>query len=144
MEINESFLGIGWSFPPSFDKTNRFVRMSSDEKDIEESLRVLLSTRPGERIMLPDYGCSLEELLFESINLTLTTQITEIVRTSILYYEPRIDLINLTLNQEDSFQGRIDIILDYRIRTTNTRQNMVYPFYRNERNDISYTKTGIL
>lgn len=144
MEINESFLGIGWSFPPSFDKTNRFVRMSSDEKDIEESLRVLLSTRPGERIMLPDYGCSLEELLFESINLTLTTQITEIVRTSILYYEPRIDLINLTLNQEDSFQGRIDIILDYRIRTTNTRQNMVYPFYRNEGNDISYTKTGIL
>jgi uncharacterized protein len=144
MEINESFLGTGWSFPPSFNKTNRFVRMSSDEKDIMESLQVLLSTRPGERIMLPDYGCSLEELLFESINLTLTTQITEIVRTSIIYYEPRIDLINLTLNQEDSFNGRIDIILDYRIRSTNTRQNMVYPFYRNEGNDISYTKTGIL
>lgn len=144
MEINESFLGTGWSFPPSFDKTNRFVRMSSDEKDIMESLQVLLSTRPGERIMLPGYGCSLETLLFESINLTLTTQITEIIRTSILYYEPRIDLENVTLNEQYILDGRIDIILDYRIRTTNSRQNMVYPFYRNEGNDISYTKTGII
>ncbi|WP_300665478.1 GPW/gp25 family protein [Fluviicola sp.] len=144
MEINESFLGTGWSFPPSFDKTSRFVRMSSDEKDIMESLQVLLSTRPGERIMLPGYGCSLETLLFESINLTLTTQITEIIRTSILYYEPRIDLENVTLDEQYILDGRIDITLDYRIRTTNSRQNMVYPFYRNEGNDISYTKTGII
>ncbi len=144
MEINESFLGTGWSFPPSFDKTARFVRMSSDEKDIKESLQILLSTRPGERIMLPGYGCSLETLLFESINLTLTTQITEIIRTSILYYEPRIDLENVTLDEQYILDGRIDIILDYRIRTTNSRQNMVYPFYRTEGNDISYTKTGII
>lgn len=144
MEINESFLGTGWSFPPSFDKAARFVRMSSDEKDIAESLRILLSTRPGERIMLPDYGCALEALLFESVNLTLTTQITEIIRTSIIYYEPRIDLLNVTLSQENGLDGRIDISLDYRIRATNTRQNMVYPFYRIEGNDISYTKTGSL
>jgi phage baseplate assembly protein W len=144
MEINESFLGTGWSFPPSFDKTNEFVRMSSDEKDIMESLQVLLSTRPNERIMLPEYGCNLESLLFESINLTLTTQITEIIRTAILYYEPRIDLENVTLDQEHILDGRIDIILDYRIRTTNSRRNMVYPFYRIEGNDISYTKTGII
>ncbi|WP_430406437.1 GPW/gp25 family protein [Fluviicola sp.] len=144
MEINESFLGTGWSFPPSFDKTNSFVRMSSDEKDIMESLQVLLSTRPNERIMLPDYGCNLESLLFESINLTLTTQITDIIRTAILYYEPRIDLENVTLDEEHILDGRIDIILDYRIRTTNSRRNMVYPFYRIEGNDISYTKTGIL
>lgn len=142
MEINESFLGTGWSFPPSFDKTARFVRMSSDEKDIRESLLVLLSTRPGERIMVPGYGCSLESLLFESINLTLTTQITDLIRTAILYYEPRIDLENVTLDETHILDGRIDIILNYRIRTTNSRQNMVYPFYRNEGNDISYTKTG--
>lgn len=142
MEINESFLGTGWSFPPSFDKAARFVRMSSDEKDISESLGVLLSTRPGERIMVPGYGCSLEALLFESINLTLTTQITEIIRTAINYYEPRIDLLTVTLEQPDGFDGRIDITLDYLIRTTNTRQNMVYPFYRIEGNDISYIKTG--
>ncbi|MGV3609526.1 MAG: GPW/gp25 family protein [Fluviicola sp.] len=144
MEINESFLGTGWSFPPSFDKTNKFVRMSSDEKDIMESLQVLLSTRPNERIMLPEYGCNLEALLFESINLTLTTKITEIIRTAILYYEPRIDLENVTLDQEHILNGRIDIILDYRIRTTNSRRNMVYPFYRIEGNDISYIKTGII
>lgn len=142
MEINESFLGTGWSFPPSFDKTARFVRMSSDEKDIRESLLVLLSTRPGERIMVPGYGCSLESLLFESINLTLTTQITDLIRTAILYYEPRIDLENVTLDETHILDGRIDIILNYRVRTTNSRQNMVYPFYRNEGNDISYTKTG--
>ena len=90
--------------------------MSSDEKDIAESLHVLLSTRPGERIMVPGYGCSLESLLFESINLTLTTQITELIRTAILYYEPRIDLENVTLNPDYVLDGRIDIILDYRIR----------------------------
>lgn len=144
MEINESFLGTGWSFPPSFDKTNKFVRMSSDEADIMESLQVLLSTRPGERILVPGYGCSLESLLFESINLTLTTQITELIRTAILYYEPRIDLESVTLDETYILDGRIDIMLDYRIRTTNSRQNMVYPFYRIEGNDISYTKTGIL
>lgn len=144
MEINESFLGKGWSFPPSFDKTAGFVRMSSDEKDIAESLQVLLSTRPGERIMVPGYGCSLETLLFEPVNLTLTTQITEIVRTAILYHEPRIDMDNLTLSQEHILDGRIDIIIDYRIRATNSRRNMVYPFYRIEGNDISYTKTGTL
>ncbi len=144
MELNESFLGTGWSFPPSFDKTTRFVRMSSDEKDIAESLQVLLSTRQGERIMVPGYGCSLEELLFESINLTLTTQITDLIRTAILYYEPRIDLLDVVLNQDYILDGRIDILIEYRIRATNSRQNMVYPFYRLEGNDISYTKTGAL
>ena len=118
--------------------------MSSDEKDIAESLQVLLSTRQGERIMVPGYGCSLEELLFESINLTLTTQITDLIRTAILYYEPRIDLLDVVLNQDYILDGRIDILIEYRIRATNSRQNMVYPFYRLEGNDISYTKTGAL
>jgi phage baseplate assembly protein W len=144
MEINESFLGTGWSFPPSFDKANRFVRMSSDEKDIMESLQVLLSTRPGERIMVPGYGCSLESLIFESLDLTLSTTISELIRTAILYYEPRIELESVTLDDTHILDGRVDIMIDYRIRTTNSRQNMVYPFYQVEGNNISYTKTGII
>jgi len=144
MDINESFLGTGWSFPPSFNKPAGIVRMSSDEQDIEESLKILLSTRQGERVMVPGYGCSLEELIFESINLTLTTKVSELIRVAILYYEPRIDVESVEIEQNLSAEGRMDIILDYRVRTTNSRRNMVYPFYRLEGNDISYTKTGEL
>ena len=99
MDIHESFLGTGWSFPPSFNKPAGIVRMSSDELDIEESLKVLLSTRPGERIMVPGYGCALEALLFESINLTLITEVQELIRTAILYYEPRIDVEKIAIDQ---------------------------------------------
>ncbi len=144
MEINESFLGTGWSFPPRFNKVAKSVEMSSDEQDIQESLKVLLSTRPGERIMLPRFGCSLEELLFESLTLSVKTSVANLIRNAILYYEPRIDLIHISFENSDDYQGRVDIHLEYRIRSTNSRMNMVYPFYRIEGNDVPLAKTGDL
>ena len=66
MNTKQSFLGRGWSFPPEFSKTNNTVVLTEDENDIEKSLQILLSTRPGERIMVPDYGCNLDELLFKT------------------------------------------------------------------------------
>lgn len=136
MEQFTSFLGTGWGFPPTFDSTLKQVKTSSDEQDINESLQILLSTRLGERVMLPKYGCNLEELLFSPLDLTLKTYISDLIRTAILYHEPRINVDKIDYSQGDDLQGELLIIIDYTVRATNSRMNMVYPFYRNEANEL--------
>jgi phage baseplate assembly protein W len=129
-EIN-SFLGTGWSFPPQFSKTGKNVNMISDEDDIQNSLEVLLATRVGERLMQPMYGCNLDVLLFEAIDITLQTYIKDLVFTSIFYYEPRVKPDDVKLTVPDQ-EGSILIEVQYTVRATNTRYNLVYPFYLNE------------
>lgn len=136
MEEFTSFLGTGWGFPPTFDNSLNQVKTSSDEQDIDESLQILLSTRLGERVMVPKYGCNLDELLFNPLDLTMKTYISDLIRTAILYHEPRIDVNKIDYNQGDELQGELLIIIDYTVRATNSRMNMVYPFYRNEANEI--------
>lgn len=131
-----SFLGTGWKFPPTFDANSRDVKMSSDDQDIHESLQILLSTRLGERIMEPSYGCNLENLLFAPLNLTTKTFVADQVKTAILYHEPRIDVLKVDITQGDDLKGELLIVVDYRIRSTNSRKNLVYPFYKNEGSEI--------
>ena len=129
---NQSFLGRGWSFPPEFNNESRAVKMLEDEEDIRSSLQILLSTRPGERIMVPGYGCNLDELLFSPLNLTIKTYVVDLIRTAILYYEPRIDVNKIEIDPTDEFHGVLLIQIEYTIRATNSRMNMVYPFYIEE------------
>ncbi len=136
MENKKSFLGVGWSFPPEFKKETKSVKMISDEEDIKSSLEVLLSTRLGERIMVPNYGCNLDELLFENLNRTLITYVTELIRTAILYHEPRIDADRIEITQSDLLQGELFIKVHYIVRATNSRNNVVFPFYLEEGTDI--------
>lgn len=136
MEKFSSFLGTGWSFPSRFDKQTKKVVMVSEEKDISESLMILLSTRPGERVMNPLYGCNLDDLLFESLNLTLKTYVADLIETAILYFEPRIDLEKVEINENNDLEGELLIELKYVVRSTNTRRNLVYPFYRGEGTDV--------
>lgn len=136
MEIKESFLGRGWSFPPEFNRYTSSVKMTEFEADIERSLHILLSTRPGERIMVPDYGCNLDELLFKPLNLTLKTYVTDLIKTAILYHEPRIDVEKIRIEPDTDTNGILLITIEYRIRITNSRKNMVYPFYTNEGTEI--------
>lgn len=136
MEIFTSFLGTGWSFPPAFDVQSGTLRTSSDELDIDESLKILLSTRLGERIMRPDYGCNLDDLLFETLDLTLKTVVRDQIKTAILYHEPRVDVENIDFTQGDELQGELLILIDYRIRATNSRKNLVFPFYKEEGTEI--------
>lgn len=110
--------------------------MISDEEDIRSSLDILLSTRLGERVMLPDYGCNLDELLFEPINLTLKTYIKDLVRTAILYYEPRIRMDSLDMSESNELEGLIVIHITYTVKSTNSRLNYVYPYYKNEGSNI--------
>ena len=131
-----SFLGTGWSFPPVFDPQLKGVKTSSDEQDIEESLKILLSTRLGERIMEPGYGCNLEDLLFSPMDLTLETFVKDQIETAILYHEPRIDPKKIDLTESNSLEGQLLILIEYTIRATNSRKNMVFPFYRGEGSEI--------
>jgi phage baseplate assembly protein W len=135
-KMHQSFLGTGWSFPPQFDKSDSKTRMLKDEADIQSSLEILLSTRQGERVMLPDYGCDLHELVFEPLTTTFKTYIADLIRTAILYYEPRIEVEKIDLNDTGELEGRILITITYKVRATNSRFNFVYPFYKNEGTDL--------
>jgi hypothetical protein len=136
MEANKSFLGRGWGFPPEFSRGTKSVKMLEDEADIRSSLEILLSTRLNERIMVPGYGCNLDELLFKPLNLTLKTYVTDLIKTAILYHEPRIDANKIEIDPTNELEGVLLINIDYTIRTTNSRKNMVYPFYKGEGNDL--------
>ncbi|MBN2527990.1 MAG: GPW/gp25 family protein [Deltaproteobacteria bacterium] len=132
MADNHSFLGRGWRFPPEFSGVTGGVNMVSEEMDICESLDILLSTRPGERIMNPAFGCRLQTMVFESIDESTAVEIEDIVRRAILFFEPRITVNRIQVSTVDAMNGRIDVAIDYTIRTTNTRSNFVYPFYLRE------------
>ena len=132
----KTFLGTGWSFPPAFDRKAKGVKMISDVEDIKSSLHILLSTRLGERIMVPNYGCNLDDLVFETMDTTFETFITELIRIAILYHEPRIDLESIDYQKDNLTEGMLLIVINYKIRTTNSRENFVFPFYKNEGTNV--------
>lgn len=135
-KISKSFLGTGWGFPPTFSNVVAQVDMISDEDDIKSSLEILLTTRQGERVMRPDYGCNLDELIFEPLTTTFKTYIKDLIATAILYYEPRIEVNKIDLDDTGELEGRILIMIDYTVSATNSRFNFVFPFYKNESTDL--------
>ena len=130
--IDKPFLGKGWGFPVEFDPVSKAVRRVSDEADIEESLGILFSTRPGERVMQPTYGCALHALVFEVVNERTLSEIREAIERAILFFEPRIRLERTVVDTGDVYEGLLRIRVHYVIRSTNTRSNVVYPFYFRE------------
>src|SRR4051794_16082301 len=122
----DSFLGTGWSFPPTFSKTAREVLLTSDEEDIKKSLEILLSTAIGERFLQPRYGCNLDSYVFEPINATTETLIKLTVKNAILFFEPRLQLVSVKLDTSLITEGRADIIIEYDVISTNSRFNLVY------------------
>ncbi|MCX2574538.1 GPW/gp25 family protein [Pedobacter sandarakinus] len=135
MENDKLFLGTGWAFPPKITKYKDGGQFGTDmvtaSVDINQSLIILFGTTVGERVMQAEYGCNLEDLLFEPINVTLVTRITERIRRAIVYNEPRIKLEKLDVFKNEEL-GVINLIVEYTIRSTNTRNNIVYPFYLTE------------
>jgi phage baseplate assembly protein W len=139
--MTSSFLGRGWSFPPTFNRSNAGVEMLAEEADIASSLEILLSTRPSERLMLPQYGCNLDELLFENLDTRMKTLMADKIESAILYFEPRILLDGVRLREDQQLEGVVLIEIDYRVKTTNSRFNFVYPYYKTEGTDINLTTT---
>jgi uncharacterized protein len=132
MPEEHSFIGKGWSFPPAFDNQTGTVLMVSEEDDIVQSLQILLGTRPGERVMQPGFGCNLDVMLFEPVTTTLVAFVKDLIYTAILYYEPRISMDSISINTANVNDGIILIEMEYTILASNSRFNLVYPFYLSE------------
>lgn len=129
----KAFLGRGWKFPVQFTKGS--AALSQYEQDINESLIILLSTTRGERVMRPDYGTTVKDLMFEPLDLSAATLAGDELKKAILVHEPRIFVNNIEAIQK-SLNGIIELTIDYTIIATNTRANLVFPFYFNEGTDI--------
>jgi len=140
---DRAFLGRGWSFPPTFDRGAGGVLMLEHEADIASSLHILLSTSPGERVMVPQYGCNMDELVFESLDTRMRTLMADKIESAILYHEPRIELERVYVDDdpEETLEGRVLIGVTYRVKATNSRFNFVFPYYRREGTDINLTTT---
>lgn len=139
-ETYRSFLGTGWSFPPAFG--NGGVLMTADEDDIQASLHILFRTAPGERFLNPAYGLDMSTLMFEPMSTTLRTFLTDRVRTAILVHEPRIKLLDLQIDSPDPHDGSLRILLEYEVRATNSRFNLVFPFYGSDSNEVRAAVAG--
>jgi Bacteriophage baseplate protein W len=135
------FLGRGWSFPPDFTGPVTGVAMLEDDADVASSLQVLLSTTPGERVMQPLYGCNLSELVFENLDTRMKTLMADKVESAILYYEPRVKLDSVVLDDGRILEGIVLIQVTYTVKSTNSRFNFVYPYYIQEGTDINLTTT---
>jgi phage baseplate assembly protein W len=139
--MRHEYLGRGWSFPPTFNRQRGGVDMLEDEADIASSLEILLTTALGERTMLPQYGCNLDELVFESLDTRMKTLMADKVQTAILYFEPRIEIETVRLDDSRELEGLILIEVVYTVKATNSRFNFVFPFYKLEGTDINLTTT---
>ena len=128
------FLGRGWAFPPSFGDGE--ARMIEDEADIHDSLVILFGTRPGERALQPGYGLDLTPLLFEPLSTTLTTLLKDRITTNLLVFEPRIKVLDLVIDDAQAAEGLLLIRLAYSVRSTNSRFNLVYPYYLGDANEV--------
>lgn len=129
MDDNNSFLGTGWAFPPRFTAGGAGVDMVSGVDDIEQSLAILLATRRGERVLQDGFGCALGEFLFGEISPGLIGQVRDLISDAILHFEPRVLLNDVDVSGRRADEGVLLIGIDYTVRATNSRYNMVYPFY---------------
>ena len=125
------FLGQGWAFPPTFIKGVNTVELVKAEEDIKQSLVILLSTTLGERVMRSDYGANLHQQVFEPMDAAFQTFVTSIVSDAITNYETRINLDSVDVAIENE-EGRIELTINFTIISSNSRANIVYPYYLNE------------
>jgi phage baseplate assembly protein W len=133
--IDRSFLGTGWSFPPTFRREWYGVEMVSDEENVKKCIQIILQTITGERVMLPTFGCNLQPFVFEPMNVPNIAMIEKIVKDALTYHEPRIIVGELTSTPTQE-QGLLEINIEYTIIVTNTRYNYVFPFYMKEATNI--------
>jgi phage baseplate assembly protein W len=126
---DEAFLGRGWAFPPSFSAGGARVEMASGADDIQESLQILLGTVPGERVMQEAFGVNLESMVFEELDQGLVNTIERMIQDAIVDFEPRVDLDGVDVSRSDRDAATVIISVRYTVRGTNSRYNMVFPFY---------------
>jgi uncharacterized protein len=127
-----SFLGRGWAFPASFSAGGGDVEMANGVEDIEQSLRILLGTWQGERVMQETFGCDLGRLVFEQLDQRLINTVDRLITSAVLEHEPRIKLDRVDVARAAEGPSAIIITVHYTVRATNSRYNIVFPFYLTE------------
>jgi len=127
-----AFLGVGWSFPVMFDASLQDVARAEYEEDIRQAIRIILETSPGERVMRPDFGSGLHELVFEPVSHTTFALVKQRVEQALVLWEPRIDVREVKVVASGAARNRLDIDIVYQVRATNTFYNLVFPFYLQE------------
>ncbi|MGV8176112.1 MAG: GPW/gp25 family protein [Methanothrix sp.] len=129
--MSGEFLGRGWKFPVNLDPAGG-IASSEYEEDVREDVALILRTSRGERVMQPDFGCGIHEMAFSVINSATAGQVEELVKEALILWEPRIEVTRVKASIDTLDDGRMLISIDYRVRTTNSEFNLVYPFYLKE------------
>ena len=124
------FLGKGWKYPVSIQ--NSKIALSEGEDSIRESIMIILGTTKGERVMRPDFGCGIWELVFAPNNTSTATLVTFYIKEALLKWEPRIEVLDVSVTPDEEEGNKLIINVEYRGKTTNTKGNLVYPFYLTE------------
>lgn len=135
-KTDRSFLGIGWSFPPTFRREWHGVEMLVEEEDVRSSLQIIISTITGERVMLPTFGANLLPYVFDTMNVQNRTLIEKIVKDALTFHEPRVIIEDVVTTPKQE-SGILEIDVSYKIIATNTRYNYVFPFYIQEATNIA-------
>jgi phage baseplate assembly protein W len=130
--VAKAFLGKGWAFPVTVDATTGKIAMAVYEQDIKEAIRIILSTSKGERVMRPDFGSGLHDLVFASVSTAMIGLLESNVREALTTWEPRIELLRVEVAADEAHIGKLKVNIDYRVRETNREDNLVYPFYVRE------------
>ena len=130
--MKKEFLGTGWKFPLTLDAKGAFTLVSEDE-DIREAIVIILSTVPGERVMRPEFGCGIHNYIFSVINSSNLMMIEEEIKSALILYEPRVRIEEIQADADASEEGKLTIKIEYTVLSSNSRFNMVYPFYLTEK-----------
>ena len=136
-EINRSdeqkaFLGRGWAMPVALDPRTGLVASVEYEDDIRQSILIILETAPGERVMRPNFGCGIHDLVFTALDSTTLQLIRSTVEEALRRCEARIDVLGVNVDEAATSEGQLLIELEYRVRRTNQTGNLVWPFYFRE------------
>jgi phage baseplate assembly protein W len=128
----KGFLGRGWAFPVQATADGGDVALAEYEEDVRQAVRIILETNRGERVMRPEFGAGLGDFVFEPLNTTTMALIRHRVEESLVTWEPRIRVEQIDVRFDATVRSRVDIVIEYRVRATNTFYNLVYPFYLQE------------
>jgi phage baseplate assembly protein W len=128
----KAFLGRGWAMPVALDERTGTISSVAYEEDIRQSITIILETSPGERVMRPNFGCGIYELVFEAIDSTALQRIRSTVEEALRRCEARIDVLSVTVDEAAVTEGTLLVEIEYRVRKTNQLGNLVFPFYFRE------------
>jgi uncharacterized protein len=128
----KAFLGRGWAMPVALDPRAGLVASVAYEEDIKQSILIILETAPGERVMRPNFGCGIHEMVFTAVDSTALQRIRSTVEEALRRCEARIDVLGVNIDEAATLDGQLLVEIEYRVRQTNQLGNLVFPFYFRE------------